>query len=66
EELARALFIGTPEELVEKFSLYAELGVDEINLNLCIGAGHEETLESMERLAHEVMPQISGRFRLTA
>jgi len=64
EELAQALFIGTPEELVEKFSLYAELGVDEINLNLCIGAGHEETLESIERLAHEVMPQISGRLRL--
>ena len=66
EDLAEALFIGTPDELVEKFGLYAELGVDEINLNMCIGASHEETLDSIERLAHEVMPQISGRFRLTA
>jgi alkanesulfonate monooxygenase SsuD/methylene tetrahydromethanopterin reductase-like flavin-dependent oxidoreductase (luciferase family) len=64
DDLAQALFIGTPEELVEKFSLYAELGVDEINLNLCIGAGHEETLESIERLAREVMPRVSGRLRL--
>jgi alkanesulfonate monooxygenase SsuD/methylene tetrahydromethanopterin reductase-like flavin-dependent oxidoreductase (luciferase family) len=66
EDLAEALFIGTPEELVEKFGLYAELGVDEINLNMCIGASHEETLESIERLAHEVMPHISGGLRLTA
>jgi hypothetical protein len=58
--------VGTPEELVEKFGLYAELGVDEINLNMCIGASHEETLESIERLAHEVMPHISGGLRLTA
>ena len=65
EDLAEALFIGTPEELVEKFGLYAELGVDEINLNMCIGASHEDTMDSIERLAHEVMPQISGRFRLT-
>jgi alkanesulfonate monooxygenase SsuD/methylene tetrahydromethanopterin reductase-like flavin-dependent oxidoreductase (luciferase family) len=65
EDLAEALFIGTPAELIEKFSLYAELGVDEINLNMCIGAGHEETIESIERLASEVMPQISGRLRLT-
>ncbi len=65
EDLAEALFIGTPEELIEKFSLYAELGVDEINLNMCIGASHEETLDSIERLAREVMPHISGRLRLT-
>lgn len=65
EDLAEALFIGTPEDLVEKFGLYAELGVDEINLNMCIGASHEETLESIERLAHEVMPHISGGLRLT-
>lgn len=65
EDLAEALFIGTPEELTEKFATYAELGVDEINLNMYIGAGHEETLESIERLASEVMPRLSGRLRLT-
>ena len=64
-DLAEALFIGTPEELVEKFGLYAELGVDEINLNMCIGASHEDTLDSMERLAREVMPRVTGRLRLT-
>jgi alkanesulfonate monooxygenase SsuD/methylene tetrahydromethanopterin reductase-like flavin-dependent oxidoreductase (luciferase family) len=64
EELAQALFIGTPDELVERFSLYAELGVDEINLNMCIGASHEDTLDSMERLAREVMPRVTGRLRL--
>jgi alkanesulfonate monooxygenase SsuD/methylene tetrahydromethanopterin reductase-like flavin-dependent oxidoreductase (luciferase family) len=65
EDLAQALIIGTPEELIEKFSLYAELGVDEINLNMCIGASHEATMDSIERLAREVMPRISGRLRLT-
>lgn len=66
EDLAESLFIGTPEQLVDTFSLYAEMGVDEINLNMCIGASHEETLESMERLATEVMPHLSGTLSLTA
>lgn len=56
EDLAEALFIGTTERLIEKLGVYAELGIDEINLNMCIGASHEETLESIERLAAEVMP----------
>ncbi len=65
-DIAEALFIGTPEQLIEKFQVYADLGVDEINLNMCIGASHAETLASVERLAKEVMPHFSGKLRLTA
>ena len=65
-ELAEALFIGTPEQLIEKLQVYADLGVDEINLNMCIGASHAETMESIERLASEVMPHFAKRPRLTA
>ena len=66
EEVAEALFIGTPERLIEKLEPYADLGVDEINLNMCIGATHAESLDSTERLAAEVMPHFSRRLRLTA
>ncbi len=66
EEVAEALFIGTPERLIEKLEPYADLGVDEINLNMCIGATHAETLDSIERLATEVMPHFSRRLRLSA
>ncbi len=65
-DIAEALFIGTPEQLIEKFQVYADLGVDEINLNMCIGASHSETLASIERLAKEVMPHFYGKLRLTA
>ncbi len=58
-ELAENLLVGTPDELVEKLAPYAEAGIDEVNLNMNIGAGQAETLEAMQRFAEEVMPHFS-------
>jgi alkanesulfonate monooxygenase SsuD/methylene tetrahydromethanopterin reductase-like flavin-dependent oxidoreductase (luciferase family) len=66
EDLAEALFIGTPERMIEKLGVYADLGIDEINLNMCIGASHADTLESIERVAAEALPHFSDRLRMSA
>ena len=59
EALADRLFVGTPEQLIEKFRVYADLGVHEINLNMCLGASHEDLMDSIGRLAGDVMPHFS-------
>ena len=56
EQLAENLLVGTAEQIVEKLERYHELGIDEINLNMNIGASAEEALESMQRFAADVMP----------
>ena len=66
EQLADRLFVGTPEQLIAKFQVYADLGVHEINLNMCLGATHEDLMGSIERLAREVMPHFSEPLRLNA
>lgn len=45
--------------MIAKFQVYADLGVHEINLNMCLGATHEDLMGSIERLAREVMPHFS-------
>ena len=66
EQLADRLFVGTPEQLIEKFQVYADLGVHEINLNMCLGATHEDLMGSIERLARHVMPHFARPLRKTA
>ncbi len=66
EDLGGSNFIGTAERLIEKLQAYADMGVDEINLNMCLGASHGELLDSMERFAAEVMPHFAGSLRLSA
>ena len=59
EALADRLFVGTAEQLIEKLQVYANLGVHEINLNMCLGASHEDLMDSIGRLAKDVMPHFS-------
>ncbi len=60
EQLRQRLFVGTPEQLIEKLQPYADAGVDEINLNFCLSAPHAEVMESIERFAEHVIPHFAG------
>ena len=66
EQLADRLFVGTPEQLIEKLQVYADLGVHEINLNMCLGATHEDLMDSIERLAGHVLPHFANWSRSAA
>jgi len=63
EELEQNLVIGTRQEMIDKLSVYAEAGVDEIIFNQNIGVSNEETLDNMRAIADEVMPHFSARRR---
>jgi alkanesulfonate monooxygenase SsuD/methylene tetrahydromethanopterin reductase-like flavin-dependent oxidoreductase (luciferase family) len=56
EELAENLLICTSTELVDRLSVYAELGIDEVLAPCGYGQSAGETLEMMHRFADEVMP----------
>ena len=56
EELADNLLICTPAEMIDKLSVYAELGIDEVFAPCGYGQAHSETTDMMHRFAEEVMP----------
>lgn len=58
-ELADSLLIGTPDEIVDKLAPYAGLGVDRVILNVNFGYDQQDTLETIERFATEVMPHFT-------
>jgi alkanesulfonate monooxygenase SsuD/methylene tetrahydromethanopterin reductase-like flavin-dependent oxidoreductase (luciferase family) len=60
EELADNLVICPPDEMVERLGAYAEAGIDELIVNVNIGAAQEEAVEAMERFAAEVMPHFTA------
>lgn len=66
EQLNENLVIGTPAELVDRLAPYAELGIDDLIVNVNIGVPQEERLECMERFAAEVMPHFVGAPRAVA
>jgi len=57
EAIGEALLIGTAGEVADKIAPYAELGIDELDINMNFGAAQKEVLESMSRFAEEVMPR---------
>ncbi len=63
EETARNLHICTAEEMVDQLSPYAEAGVDRFILNFNFGVGQEETMETIQRFAEQVMPHFIGKTR---
>jgi len=59
EELADSLLICTPEEMIDQLSVYSEIGVDRMILNMNFGASHIDTMESIQRFSEEVMPHFN-------
>lgn len=60
EEIAQNLIIGPPEECVRRLHAYAELGIDNIQLNMSFGARHSEVMRSLELFATHVAPFFGG------
>ena len=56
EELASNLLICGPEEMIDRLSVYAELGIDEVITTSNFGQEESLTLDMMSRFADEVMP----------
>ncbi len=61
EELGESLLICTPQEMIDKLGPYAELGIDRVILNKNFGLEAQETLDSIQCFAEEVMPHFTGR-----
>lgn len=61
DELAESLLIGSPAELIDKLSAYAELGVDRVILNPNFGYDAQAVLDGLQHFAEEVMPHFTGR-----
>lgn len=57
EELGENLLICSPGEMVDRLMPYVELGIDRMVLNINFGVSQEETLESIQCFAEEVIPQ---------
>ena len=59
KELDQSLLICTPEEMIDQLSVYDEIGIDRMILNMNFGASHEDTMTSIQRFSEEVMPHFS-------
>jgi alkanesulfonate monooxygenase SsuD/methylene tetrahydromethanopterin reductase-like flavin-dependent oxidoreductase (luciferase family) len=60
-QLHENLLIGTPQQLIDRIAPYAELGLDDLIVNVNVGLPQAERLEAMQRLAEEVMPVFAQR-----
>jgi len=56
EELKENLLICTLNEMIDKLSVYAEAGVDEVILSSSFGQSHNDLIQSMYRIGENVIP----------
>jgi len=63
DELAESLLIGTPAEMIDKLSIYAELGLDRFILSCNFGVSNSEVLESIQMFAEDVAPFVGASRR---
>ena len=56
EELASNLLLCGRDEMIDRLSVYAELGIDEVLTTSNYGQDEQMTLDMMSRFAEEVMP----------
>lgn len=56
DELAENILVCSASEMVDRLGLFADSGVDRASLVLNFGSSHEETLETIQRIAEDVMP----------
>jgi flavin-dependent trigonelline monooxygenase, oxygenase component len=59
EELASNLLLCGRQEMIDRISTYAELGIDEVLTTSNFGQDEQMTLDMMSRFAEEVMPHFA-------
>ena len=57
--LAENVLIGSPQEITDRLGPYADLGIDRVILNTNFGCDAQETLDSIQLFAEEVMPHFT-------
>ena len=60
EELTENLIICPTNEMIDKLSVYAEAGVDEIIISSDFGQTQSEMIDSMHRIGEEVIPHFKN------
>lgn len=63
EELGQSLLICTRDEMIDRLSTYAEIGIDELIMTSNYGQENAETLDMMARFAAEVVPHVKSATR---
>ena len=66
DDIRRSLIIGSPQECVDKLARYAELGIDDIQINMNFGAAHGDVMDLLERFALNVRPHFDKPSRSVA
>ena len=56
EEMKKNLLICPVNEMIDKLSIYAEAGVDEIIISSSFGQNQNDLIESMQRISEEIIP----------
>jgi len=56
DEFRQNIIICPAAEMVDRLKVYEELGVDDFIMNVNIGHSQEESMESIQRFASDVMP----------
>jgi alkanesulfonate monooxygenase SsuD/methylene tetrahydromethanopterin reductase-like flavin-dependent oxidoreductase (luciferase family) len=56
EQFRQNIIVCPAAEMVDRLKVYEELGIDDFIMNVNIGHSQEESLESIERFAADVMP----------
>ena len=56
EEMKKNLLICPVNEMIDKLSIYAEAGVDEIIISSSFGQNQKDLIESMHRISEEIIP----------
>jgi flavin-dependent trigonelline monooxygenase, oxygenase component len=60
EDLASNILLCRRDEMIDRLSVYAELGIDEVLTTSNFGQEQAMTLEMMSRFAEEVMPHLAN------
>ena len=60
DDLAKNILVCSATEMVDRMGVFAESGVDVASLVLNFGSSHEETLETIHRIAEYVMPHFKA------
>lgn len=56
DQLAENILVCSAAEMVDRLGLFERLGVDRFSMVLNFGSSHAETLETIQRIAQDVMP----------
>ena len=56
EDMKKNLLICPANEMIDKLSIYAEAGVDEIIISSSFGQNQNDLIESMHRISEEIIP----------